>query len=111
AGRVVVGIAPSGTFNTLGATGGSETQAITQAQLPNVTGHIQMHNGGSATNVWNMGGVFTGGAYLGSYQTGGTGPIGGANSYGQIHFSLGGLGEAHNNLQPYTVAYIWKRTA
>ena len=29
---------------------------------------------------------------------------------GQIRFNSGG-GQAHNNLQPYITAYMWKRTA
>lgn len=95
-GRVVVGKAPSGTFNTLGATGGAETHTLTVAELA-VHSHAQNVSA-------NSGGV------AGRRDFVGEGPFQGAYSQG-INTDPSGSGHAHNNLQPYIVAYIWKRTA
>lgn len=48
-GRVLIGKAASGTFNTIGKTGGEETHQLTQSELPRVTGTIDLHSGGSGT--------------------------------------------------------------
>lgn len=91
-GRVPVGKAASGTFNTLAGTGGAETHTLTTAQMPSHQHGIRQEYG----------------------QPGNAGyPPGGSNSqlttntsYGQVFnntVSFEGGGGAHNNLQPYIV--------
>ncbi len=99
AGRVPVGKASSGTFDTLNATGGAETQTLTEANLP-------AHNhsasaAGSGTDSGN-----------GNYSSGGA-ALYNSTSYTWNNITIGntGSGTAHNNLQPYIVVYMWKRTA
>ncbi len=89
-GRVLVGKASSGTFDTLVATGGAETHTLSTGELPAHTHTVDKYNasGGSGEGV----------------QTGG-------NVTGTVTSNSTGGGGAHNNLQPYIVVYMWKRTA
>lgn len=88
AGRVIVGLDSGQTeFDTLNETGGAKTHTLTEAEMP--------------AHVHSMG--ITSGDQDGS---GSNGAIDGTRNTG----STGG-GGAHNNLQPYIVAYMWKRTA
>ena len=88
-GRVLVGKASSGTFDTLVATGGAETHTLSIAEMP---AHTHSMN---VVPVSNPGFQSSrAGAETGSGTTGSTGG-----------------GDAHNNLQPYIVVYMWKRTA
>lgn len=95
-GRVPVGVATSGTFNTVEKTGGEETHTLGVNEIPAVglqaQGSLYYFNG------------TTGGAGLnaGTY---------GANVSGGAQVKTLGGGEAHNNLQPYITCYMWKRTA
>ena len=97
-GRVPVGKASSGTFDTLGATGGSETQALTEANLP---AHSHSMGTQNQTNISIHDRQIT---FLDPFWSGFGG--GSARSTGNT-----GDGTAHNNLQPYIVVYMWKRTA
>ena len=98
-GRVPVGKASSGTFDTLNATGGSETQALTEANLP-----AHYHNWAAS----EYGGSYDYGTNLiNANNTAAT--SGGVNN--SLTTSTVGSGTAHNNLQPYIVVYMWKRTA
>jgi len=97
-GRVPVGKASSGTFDTLGATGGSETQALTEANLP---AHSHSMGTQNQTNISIHDRQIT---FLDPFWSGFGG--GSARSTGNT-----GSGTAHNNLQPYIVVYMWKRTA
>lgn len=101
-GRVLVGKATSGTFGTIGATGGAETHTLTIAEMP-----THDHNG----KIWGT----SNGDYIG-LSGGGQGGWGLANDgtnnniYRAVIQSQGG-GGSHNNLQPYRVVYMWERTA
>jgi len=97
ANRMVIGKG-SGTFATAGATGGEENHTLTSAEMPAHT-----HGIGAGTNQWVRGG--TGGNAANIAQTGAAFrvEIGPSDSTGS--------GGAHNNMPPYIVAYIWKRTA
>jgi hypothetical protein len=89
-GRVLVGKASSGTFDTAGATGGAETITLDITEIPAHTHNI-----------------------LASDFPGGSGRLevaGGSPESTQTTESTGG-GSAHNNLQPYEVVYMWKRVA
>lgn len=110
-GRVPVG-KNGGSFGTLGATGGAETVAITQAQLPAVTGDVRLHGGETGSSLWQPTGVFSTSDIYSQYKIPG-GSSAGATSVGPLlKFNNGGQGQAHNNLQPYQVVnYIIKATA
>lgn len=101
AGRVPVGIDSSDTdFDTAEETGGAKTHTLTKQEIPPHTHSYNMKQnitGGTTDggDSYNLG--FT------SYQTG-SGNIG-ENSDGT------GNASPHNNLQPYIVVYMWKRTA
>ena len=88
-GRVMVGLNGSDTdFDTAEEIGGAKTHTLTIAEMPAHTHQIQTVGNLAATGV-DFGVIGTGGIASGS--TGG--------------------GGAHNNLQPYVVVYMWKRTA
>lgn len=89
AGRTVVGIDAGQTeFDTVEETGGAKTHTLTVDEIPAHTHSIPFET------VENIGGNSGTRAFPGTSATG----------------SAGG-GQAHNNLQPYVVVYMWKRTA
>lgn len=94
AGRVPVGKAASGTFQTAGATGGEETHTLSVAEMP-AHSHAFNQQIGQRNNLGFSG---TG---LNPYS---------ADQAGLATTNTGG-GGAHNNLQPYIVVYIWQRTS
>ena len=82
---VPVGRAASGTFGTLGATGGAETHQLTVAQMP-----THQHTYGDSRAA--------------SQASTGTNPVHGtAFNNSNYNTSFSGGNEAHNNLQPYRV--------
>jgi hypothetical protein len=90
AGRVPVGINSGDTdFDTAEETGGAKTHTLTVNEMPAHTHSVP--NSGSQNNS------FDSGTTVGNDTTGTSGSTGG--------------GSAHNNLQPYIVVYMWKRTA
>ena len=94
AGRVLVGIDPSDTaFDTVEETGGAKTHTLTTAEMPS-------HSHEMSGFKYTSGGS---GAKL-SYTPDGKDPF--SETTGTA-----GSGDAHNNLQPYIVVYMWKRTA
>ena len=90
AGRVMVGKAGSGTFDTLSETMGAETHTLSTSEMPAHT-----HTYGKSTTTENMSIHDISG--LRGAATTDTGSTGG--------------GAAHNNIQPSIVVYMWKRTA
>ncbi|HBH13819.1 MAG TPA: hypothetical protein DDX29_12035 [Clostridiales bacterium] len=95
AGKTLVGLDSTDTdFDTSEKTGGEKTHELTEAELaPHVHDGLPVHS--SSTNV---GTDTTGYWRVDSNVT--TGETGSAGS-----------GTAHNNLQPYIVVYMFKRTA
>lgn len=87
-GRVIVGKASSGTFDTLDETDGAETHTLSISEMP---GHT--HQG-----------------RLADAGTDGAGAAGTGDSRRLTTGSTGG-DAAHNNLQPYIVKYVWQRTS
>jgi len=90
AGRVPVGKAASGTFDTLNETMGSETQTLSIANLP-AHSHtfVAPKNSGAQNGPLSLDDSFPN-------QTSNTSSV--------------GSGTAHNNIQPSIVVYMWKRT-
>ena len=92
AGRTLVGIDAGQTeFDIVEETGGAKTHTLITAEMPAHT-HSYQNQSVDQTVV--------GGALGAAYQT----------EINQTTGSTGG-GGAHNNLQPYIVCYMWKRTA
>lgn len=104
-GKVPVGKTTGGTFPTLGGTGGAETHTLSTGQLPAHT-----HSAGSLTTNVVGSTVIS----VAAYTPGGTSFFAhsGATFTGLVTSGLTGvegLGQAHNNLQPYQVInYIIK---
>ena len=90
AGRVLVGKAASGTFDTLNETMGHETHTLTIAEMPSHAHTVGKQN--TANN--DTTGLGTGRSTMNDLLTGSQ-----------------GSGNAHNNLQPSITVYMWKRTA
>ena len=92
AGKVPVGIdASDADFDTAEETGGAKTHTLTTDEIP------------SHSHSYIRKGTTTGGSTQG----------GDINSVRQFTDNTGltGGGQSHNNLQPYIVVYMWKRTA
>jgi len=91
-GKFLVGKADSGTFNktpeTSGATGGAETHTLTVSEMPSHTHQIYSYA---------------------SYSVPG-GVVGINGISGNVESGAKGGGAAHNNLPPYEVVYIFKKT-
>ena len=106
AGKVAVGLdASDADFDNVADTGGSKTQALTIANLP-AHGHPYSLTSSSTPTSGSSGSFMTSssGSTVGP-QNGSTA----ASSGSQIGGA--GSGSAHNNLQPYVVVRMWKRTA
>ena len=101
-GRVPVGKAGSGTFDTLGATGGAETDAhtLTLSEIPS-----HNHNNGSYQYLLLSNGSAT------IADTDSTSGEPNLAQQGAIQAAGGGQAHSHDILQPYIVVYMWKRTA
>lgn len=106
--RVPVGKTASGTFPTLGATGGEETHILTTTEMPshshsvNDPGHNHaLWSIGQESNVYTLGGTSTRAVLIGGTPNSGNG-ITGSRGTG-ISLNNNGSDGAHNNLQPYIV--------
>ena len=87
-GRVLMGA--GGSYGA-GSQGGTATETLSLAQIPSHT-HYSGWRTGSGTGS------------AGQYATLHEGPA-------SINTGAAGSGSAHNNLQPYLVVYMWKRTS
>ena len=112
AGRVLVGLDAGQTeFDTAEETGGAKTHTLTTPEIPAHT-HVQnAHTHDFLPRSGTTGAVSS--IVTGTLDT--SSSIGGANqphvqAATAVNQNAGG-GGAHNNLQPYIVVYMWKRTA
>jgi hypothetical protein len=83
----------AGSTYAAGGTGGSATHTLTVNEMP-YHGHVVGTEGGSISKTT-------------SYIAGATG---GAGARGESSTDNAGGGAAHNNMPPYLVVYVWKRT-
>ena len=98
AGRVPVGIDSSDSdFDSAEETGGAKTVALTTSQLPSHTHNISFSESGPGGGNINTN-FFAG---IANNTSGAKTKVSDAT----------GSGSAHNNVQPYIVVYMWKRTA
>lgn len=89
AGKTLVGIDSGDTdFDTVEETGGAKTHTLTLSEIPSHTHTVHEHG-------------VTGGESLAH---------GASWGYTSQESGAAGGGGAHNNLQPYIVTYMWKRT-
>jgi hypothetical protein len=107
-GQVLVGYSSGDSdFGTLAQTGGEKTHTLITAELASHThtdsGHL--HTIPAWLNASGGGGDSR--AYFPSGGTSTTRDTGTSTA----NLSNTGSGTAHNNIQPYIVVYIWKRTA
>ena len=101
-GRTMVAIDASQTeFDTLGKEGGAKTHQLTEAELPS-----HQHDQGYGADQTPRHGITTG---LSSVRIDNDGNA--FNSTSAARTSSVGSDTAHNNLQPYIVVYMWRRTA
>jgi hypothetical protein len=98
-GRVMVGKETSGTFATVGATGGAETVTLDLTMIPAHNHNISVLDG--ATDDYLAGS---------SEAYGMDENFNSAHTQRELTETVGG-GLAHNNLQPYIVVYMWKRAS
>ncbi|MGB1861605.1 MAG: phage baseplate protein, partial [Candidatus Actinomarina sp.] len=100
AGKVMVGIDSGDTdFDTVEETGGAKTHTLTTSEIP--AHNHSASGGGSSTDSGNA-----------NYPNGGVALYNStSNTWNNITIGNTGGGGAHNNLQPYIVVYMWKRTA
>ena len=115
AGRVLVGLDASDTdFDTAEETGGAKTVTLSQAQMNH--NHIWTTTGGSGadlsialTSSGNRNDTFDGNGD--SRELTSDGALSGTNHTDNNRALDSTSVTAHDNLQPYIVVYMWKRTA
>lgn len=125
AGRMLVGFdSGDGDFDTLEETGGAKTVTLSEAQMPvhthaqNAHGHSvsdpghthgqQYRNTGTAGTAGHQGASTANNATVGTTASATTGvTVQNATAVNQN----AGSGQAHNNMPPYLVVRMWKRTA
>lgn len=101
-GRTLVGIDTGQTeFDTVEETGGAKTHTLTATEMPSHTHELYANVGNVASGATNL-----------DDWPGSDGPISATQvRVGNQPTTTAGGGQPHNNLQPYIVAYMWKRTA
>lgn len=106
------GTADSGTVYTVGQKLGEETHLLTEAELPELKGSVEMHATDKGSNLWRPEGVFAGSDIANYYNT--VFATGNANSNAKsltvIRFAAGGS-QRHNIMQPSEVVCFWRRVA
>lgn len=127
-GRAMVSLDPlDSSFQTVGQTGGSKTHVLTIGELPQHAHSVNppattTSSGGEHTHTLNMSATIYGplASVMGNAfndTVAATGPINPAGAHTHVidippfDSSPVGSGQAHNNLQPYVVVNMWRRTA
>ena len=94
----------AGQTYTAGDTGGEAEHTLTTDEMPSHNGHVTGKNGGTLARYLPTSSLTS----YGSAARGWT-EVSGSEAY-PAYQSIGG-GQAHNNMPPYLVVYMWKRTA
>jgi len=113
AGRVLVGLDSSDTdFDTVEETGGAKTHTLGITEMPSHRhgGIFPSGSTGSRTNAFDVDSPVNGADDGDSFQKF-TRYAGGDGSTTDGVLDSAGDTQAHNNVQPYIVVYMWKRTA
>lgn len=115
-GRVLVGIDDSQSeFNTLGETGGAKTHTLTNSEVPSHTHTGVTDANGSHAHGMRYAGTSGSGYGLrdahNAVSSGYLSTDAAGNHQHSFTTNAAGGGGAHNNLQPYIVVHMWKRTA
>lgn len=104
-GRMLIGKASSGTFKTLGATGGEETHKLTISEMPKHDhSGVFGYDNTKITNT-GLGDTYitpSGNQFLWASDT--------DNGTHWMSTPYTGSSAAHNNMPPYKVVNIWERT-
>lgn len=118
-GRVLVGKADSGTFASAGSETGEETHTLTLAESPTHSHSGTTNNAGNHSHSYNRDLVVTSGSGSARTYAFGNGQqlawsAASMSTNGDHWHSFGtnaqGGGQAHNNIQPSVVVYMWRRT-
>ena len=101
----------SGTFNhapnATDGTGGDETITLTASQIP-THNHLNTASPGAASRtVWHDSQSGYGTNRVSHFGSGSS--FAGRSTMGQLVVNFGG-GGSHDNLQPYQIVYMWRRT-
>lgn len=109
-GRMVVGYNSSDTaFDTIGETGGEKTHTLTVDEMPNHY-HDVVYGSNDATTGVSISCTGTGNQVLNlsgwAWDKNSNTPYG-----NNVYAKKTGGGQAHNNMPPYIVASLWRRTA
>lgn len=115
AGKVPVGIDSGDTdFDTAEETGGAKTHTLTQAEMEH--NHLWATTGGTGADLSIA--VTSNGSRNDTFDDAGDskeltsdGALSGSNYTDDNRGLTGGTVSPHNNLQPYIVVHMWKRTA
>jgi hypothetical protein len=106
AGKTMVGLDSGDTdFDTLEETGGAKTHTLTISEMPSHD-HTSLHGAASSSSRPSGFTAVTNSSTPNNFY-GGTPD----DPWGSSKTLSTGSGSAHNNLQPYIVVYMWKRTA
>lgn len=99
-GRFLLG---AGSGYTAGATGGEATHTLTTSEMPPHAHPMYVYNG-SSSSTWSPS--------VGSYLVTAGSVSSSKNTYNaQLGMNNTGGGSAHNNMPPYYVVYMWRRSA
>ena len=104
-------------FDTGEETGGAKTVTLSASELPEHRHHV-IKNQGTLSNGVNLFSNDTDAVAIGNTGVGGLGTTDTTNqqinadaNVGRSSVNIGTTGQAHNNMPPYIVVYMWKRTA
>ena len=110
-GKVLVGLDANDTdFDSITDIGGEKTHTLTTPELPVISGTIIGGSGGVYGIFREVTGVFALALNPGTAPTFGGSYPNGAGGYAIIKMSFGN-NTPHNNMPPYTVVYMYQRTA
>lgn len=108
-GKMLVGLNSSDTdFDTVEETGGAKTHTLTEAELPE---HYHRTWNSVVDSGFNPGSTWFGEDSSVQRTTAYDDYWGGSVTQSSAKTDTVGNGDAHNNMPPYIVTYMWKRTA